>query len=152
MTIPQKERLLERFDANKDQKISKQFFLEKTLLPKKTNEIFNKILHWLHRLHRAEFCLIFRSFSGQWSFKKNWNYKCDFRKVQNPLWFTKTCFRYIVCCACSVTSFFHTRDCSWPRGSRCHVWLWYYDKASKPRMKCLDLVSSRTEETKIKKT
>ena len=37
-------------------------------IAKKTNKIFDKILPYEDR---AEFCLIFRLFFGQWSFKKN---------------------------------------------------------------------------------
>ena len=46
-------------------KSQKTFFLETQA--QKTNEIFDKILPYEAR---AEFCLIFRLFFGQWSFKK----------------------------------------------------------------------------------
>ena len=52
-----------RIKVNKSQK---QFFLK--LHCPKTKEILDKILS---QLHRSEFCLIFRSFFGQWSSKKN---------------------------------------------------------------------------------
>ena len=50
------------YDVTKSQK---QFFLK--LHCQKTNEILDKILPYEAR---AQFCQIFRSFFGQWSFKK----------------------------------------------------------------------------------
>ena len=51
---------------DKGQKTSKAIFLE-TPLPEKTDEILDKIQPYEAR---AEFCQIFCSFFGKWSFKK----------------------------------------------------------------------------------
>ena len=54
------------YDFVKVSKSQKHFFLK--LHCPKTNEILDKIL--LYEEARAEFCLIFHSFFGQWIFKE----------------------------------------------------------------------------------
>ena len=58
--------ILDLSTALKVSKYQKPFFLK--LHCQKTNEILDKILLYEAR---AEFCPIFHSFFGQWSFKKN---------------------------------------------------------------------------------
>ena len=90
----------------------KAFFLE-TLLPKKRTKYLTKFCPSNMLQHIAEFCQIFRSFFGRWSFKKI----CfrdllifrSYRSVGNykSVGISNKCTQYFVLKNCSQFNYFH---------------------------------------------